>query len=163
MNIKVKIYSCYQKTYLPICNRILNLLYGENLNLDNVIIEVEDTSESNTKNIQAQRRVNENSLYKGRIIRIYEDDVLKHIVGVSNTNYDEDREYEFIKGHSNKEISVYGKNNYHANTYLKQGINQIFKFYFDNNKTADLSFYLLDTDKNVNYPNNLYNSLSYRI
>lgn len=162
MNIKVKIYSCYQRTYLPICNRILNLLYGDNVNLNNVVIEVEDTSENNTKNIQAQRRVNENSIYKGRIIRIYEDDVLKHIVGLSNTNYDEDREYEFIKGHSNKEISMYGKDNYHANTYLKQGINQIFKYYFENNKTADLSFYLLDTDKNVNYPNNLYNSLSYR-
>lgn len=162
MNIKIKIYSCYQRTYLPICNRILKLLYGESVDLSNAIIEVEDTSESNTKNIQAQRRVSENSTYKGRIIRIYEDEVLKHIVGVSNTNYDEDREYEFIKGHSNKEISMYGKDNYHANTYLKQGINQIFKFYFENRKTADLSFYLLDTDKNVNYPNNLYNSLSYR-
>lgn len=162
MNIKVKIYSCYQRTYLPICNRILNLLYGEKVNLNNVVIEVEDTTENNTKNIQAQRRVNESSIYKGRIIKIYEGNVLKHIVGLSNTNYDEDREYEFKKGDSNKKISMYGKENYHANTYLKQGINQIFKFYFENNQTADLSFYLLDTDKNVNYPNNLYNSLSYR-
>lgn len=162
MNIKVKIYSCYKMTYSPICNRILSLLYGKNLDLSNVVIEVEDTSENNTKNIQAQRRVNENSIYKGRIIRIYEDDILKHIIGLSNTNYDKDREYEFINGNSNKEISMYGKDNYHANTYLKQGINQIFKFYFENSRTADLSFYLLDTDKNVNYPNNLYNSLSYR-
>lgn len=162
MQIKVKIYSCYQKTYTPICNRILKLLYGENINLDNVIIEIEDTSENNTKNIQSQRRVTNDSIYRGRLIRIFEDDVLKHIVGISNTNYDEDREYEFLKGQSNKDISEYGKDNYHANTYLKQGINRIFKFYFENNKTADLSFYLLDTDKNVNYPNNLYNSLSYR-
>lgn len=162
MNIKVKIYSCYQRTYLPICNRILTLLYGKDIDLNNVNIDIEDISENQTKNIQAQRRVSENSIYKGRIIRIYEDDVFKHIIGVSNTNYDKDREYEFKEGNSNKGNSVYGKNNYHANTYLKQGINQIFKYYFENKQTADLAFYLLDTDKNVNYPNNLYNSLSYR-
>ena len=127
MEIKVKIYSCYQRTYMPICNRILKFMYGEEVNLENVIIEIEDTSENNTKNIQAQRRVTEDSIYKGRIIRIFEDNVLKHIVGISNTNYDEDREYEFITGESNKEISMYGKDNYHANTYLKQGISG-FKF-----------------------------------
>ena len=162
MQVKVKIYSCYQRTYMPICNRILKLLYGENINFDNVIIEIEDTSENNTKNIQSQRRVTDNSIYRGRIIRIFEDNVFKHIVGMSNTNYDEDRKYEFSQGQSNKNISKYGEDNYHANTYLKQGINQIFKFYFENKNTADLSFYLLDTDKNVNYPNNLSNSLSYR-
>lgn len=162
MQIKVKIYSCYQRTYIPICNRILKFLYGEEVNIENVIVEIEDTSEDNTKNIQAQRKVTEDSIYKGRIIRIFEDDVLKHIVGISNTNYDEDRKYEFTKGESNKDVSTYGVSGYHANTYLKQGINQIFKFYFENKETADLSFYLLDTDKNVNYPNNLYNSLSYR-
>lgn len=162
MDIKVKVYSCYQRTYLPICNRILNLLYGENPNLSNVNIEVENTSEDDTKNIQAQRRVTKNSIYKGRIIRIYEDDVLRHIIGLSNTNYDADKEYERLNDNLNKKFSVYGKNNYHANTYLKQGINQIFKFYFENQETADLSFYLLDTDKKVNYPNNLYNALSYR-
>lgn len=162
MKIKVKIYSCYQRTYQPVCSRILKFIYGEEINLEDVIIEIEDTSDSNTKNIQAQRRVTEDSIYKGRIIRIFEDDVLKHIVGMSNTNYDEDRQYEFKNGKSNKEVSKYGEDGYHANTYLKQGINQIFKFYFENKETADLSFYLLDTDKKVNYPNNLFNSLSYR-
>ncbi len=162
MKIKVKVYSCYQRTYTPVCNRILKLLYGDNINSNDVTIEIEDTSENNTKNIQAQRRVTNNSVYKGRIIRIYENDVLKHIVGMSNTNYDEDRKYEFLQGQSNKETSKYGEDDYHANTYLKQGINQIFKFYFENKETADLNFYLLDTDKDVNYPNNLYNSLSYR-
>lgn len=162
MQIKVKIYSCYKRTYMPICDRILKLLYGDKINLKDVLFEIEDTSENNTKNIQAQRRVTNDSIYRGRLITIFEDNVLKHIVGISNTNYDEDREDEFVKGNSNKEISMYGRDNYHANTYLKQGINQIFKFYFEHNETADLSFYLLDTDKNVNYPNNLYNSLSYR-
>ena len=127
MQVKVKIYSCYQRTYMPICNRILKLLYGENINLEDIIIEIEDTSENNTKNIQSQRRVTDNSIYRGRIIRIFEDNVLRHIVGMSNTNYDEDRKYEFSQGQSNKDNSKYGEDNYHANTYLKQGINQIFK------------------------------------
>lgn len=162
MQVKIKIYSCYQKTYLPICERIIRILYGSGYDFNNVITEIEDTSDNNTKNIQAQRRVTDDSVYRGRIIRIYEDDILRHIVGISNTNYDEDREYEFESGQSNKTTSTYGVHNYHANTYIKQGINEILKYYFENKETADLSFYLLDTDKNVNYPNNLYNSLSYR-
>lgn len=162
MQLKIKIYSCYQRTYKPICNRIIKLLYGESVNFNAVTIEIENTSDDNARNIQAQRRVTESSVYRGRLIRIYEDNVLKHIVGLSNTNYDEDRRYEFECGESNKENSTYGVDYYHGNTYLKQGINQIFKFYFENKDTADLSFYLLDTDKDVNYPNNLYNILSYR-
>lgn len=163
MQIVVKIYSCYERTYFPIYKRILKLLYLNDLDSLNVSVEIEDTNESDEyRNIQSQRTVTDNSIYKGRIIRIYEDGILKHIVGLSNTNYDEDREYEFIIGKSNKKVSQYGVDNYHANTYLKQGINQIFKFYFENKETADLSFYLLDTDKGKNYPNNLFNVLSYR-
>ena len=162
MQIKVKIYSCYQRTYMPIYKRILELIYGDSIDYNNVVVEIEDTSDNNTRNIQAQRRVTKKSIYKGRMIRIYENDTLKHIVGISNTNFDEDREYEFKQGRSNKKVSSYGKDDYHANTYFKQGINQIFEFYFENKDTADLSFYLLDTDKGVNYPNNLFNSLSYR-
>ena len=52
MQLKVKIYSCYKRTYEPICNRILKFLYGEDVDLENVIIEIEDTSENNTKNIK---------------------------------------------------------------------------------------------------------------
>lgn len=162
MQIKMKIYSCYQRTYLPICEPIIKSLYGSEYKFESVEVEIEDTSDNHTKNIQAQRRVTQDSVYRGRIIRIYEDDILRHIVGISNTNYDEDREEEFENGKSNKEVSTYGVHNYHANTYIKQGINEILKYYFENKETADLSFYLLDTDKNVNYPNNLYNSLSYR-
>lgn len=162
MKIEMKVYSCYQRTYIPVCERIINLLYDYSVNFEDVIITIDDTSERHKKNIQSQRRVTDNSIYKGRIIRIYEDDELKHIVGLSNTNFDEDRKLEFNFGKSNKSILNYGGDDYHANTYLKQGINQILKFYLKNQEYADLSFYLLDTDKNKNYPNNLYNSLSYR-
>ena len=162
MKVEVKIYSCYQRTYTSIIGRILNLLYNGMIDSKDIILTIEDTSDNETKNIQAQRRVSDTSIYKGRIIRIYENEKLKHIIGVSNTNYDEDREYEFEQGNSNKEESRYGVDGYHANTYLKQGINQIFKYYLDNKEDTDLSFYLLDTDKPVNYPNNLFNVLSYR-
>lgn len=165
MNIEVKIYSCYQKTYTPVCKKILYLLYGENVETENSIkISIEDTSENGTKNIQSQRRVSDTSTYKGRIIRILENEKLKHIIGISNTNFDEDRAFEFESGKSNKEVSRYGIDGYHANSYLMQGINQILKFYLIERKKndVDLNFYLLDTDKGVNYPNNLFNSLSYR-
>lgn len=162
MSIKVEIYSCYEKTYKPIINNVLSLLYCRQFSECDYVLEIKDTSDGGRKNIQAQRRVNNNSIYKGRIISVFENNQLKHIVGVSNTNYDEDREYEFRQGKSNKDVSQYGCGNYHANTYLLQGINQIFKYYFDNKTSADLSFYLLDLDKGQNYPNNLFNALSYR-
>lgn len=162
MDIKIKLYSCYEKTYRPICKRLIELLYHNTICFNEKMIEIEDTSENHTKNIQAQRRVTSNSIYKGRIIRVYEDKILRHIIGISNTNFDEDRKYEYENGTSNKEVSNYGIPNYHANTYFIQGINQILKFYFQNKNTADLNFYLLDTNRNENYPNNLYNTLSYR-
>ena len=162
MKIKVSIYSCYKRTYSLIYKKILKLIYGDSFDCNNAEIEIIDTSEGKERNIQSQRRVTNDSIYRGRIINIYEDGVLKHIVGISNTNYDEDRKHEFVKGKSNKEKLQYGGSSYHANTYLIQGINQIFKYYFDNIRTADLSFYLLDLDKGRNYPNSLFNALSYR-
>ena len=162
MYIEVVIYSCYQYTYSPVLSRILKFLYGSDFDTSSIHLTVEDCSEGGHKNVQAQRRVSDTSIYKGRLIRVYEDDILRHIVGVSNTNYDEDREQEFALGKSNKDVSQYGKGQYHANTYLLQGINQIFKYYFANKDTAKLSFYLLDTDRGHNYPNNLFNVLSYR-
>lgn len=161
MNIKVKIYSCYKRTYVPVYEKILQLIYGPKLNMSNVTLEIEDTS-NGRNNIQSQRRVSENSVYRGRIIRVYEDEVLKHIIGLTNTNFDEDKKYEFEHGGSKKEKSLYGEGSYHANTYLLQGINQIFQYYFENKDTAKLSFYLLDTETRYNYPNNLYNVLTYR-
>ena len=161
MQIKVKIYSCYQRTYVPVYKRIISLIYGPTFDMSTVALEIEDTS-NGENNIQSQRRVSDNSVYKGRLIRIYEDDILKHIVGLTNTNFDEDKKYEFEHGKSKKEKSLYAVAAYHANTYLTQGINQIFKYYFEHKDTAKLSFYLLDTNTKYNYPSNLYNVLSYR-
>jgi len=88
MEIEIKIYSCYKKTYEPICKHIIQLLYNEQVNIDDVKITLIDTSENNTKNIQSQRRVSKNSIYKGRMIRIFEDSILRHIIGISNTNFE---------------------------------------------------------------------------
>ena len=159
MEIKVKIYSCYKLTYSCIYKKILKYYYGQTFNVDSAILEIEDISENDKLNIQSQRS---KTNYVTRTIRIYENNVLKHIVGLSNTNYDLDKKREFDLGLSKKAKSSYGANDYHANTYLKQGINKIFDFYFKNKTTADLSFYLLDTDKNTNTHNNLFNTLSYR-
>lgn len=157
--IEVKIYSCYKLTYKKIYKDVLSRIYGDNINIDDVVLTIEDVSEHGTKNIQSQRN---NKKIAQRTIRIFEDGVLKHIVGISNTNYDYDRKAEFDRGESNKEVDKFGGDGYHANTYLKQGINKIFKLYFENRDTSDLSFYLLDTDKHRNYQNDLYNVLSYR-
>lgn len=160
MKIKVKIYSCYKLTYSNIYKKILKYYYGEKFDTDSAVLEVEDISENGKLNIQSQRC---KSTYVTRTIRIYENNVLRHIVGLSNTNYDLDKKREFDLGLSKKKKSSYGVNAYHANTYLKQGINKIFDFYFEHKATVkDLSFYLLDTDKNTNTPNNLFNTLSYR-
>jgi hypothetical protein len=155
--VKVKIFSCYKKTYTPLINKIIKLIYNDQ-NV-NYCLEVLDISDNGKRNIQSQRSLTQ---YITRTVMVYENNVLVHIVGMSNTNYDLDKKFEFDNGKSIKTVDAYGKNDYHANTYLKQGINRIFQLYFDNKNTADLSFYLLDTDKNVNYPNNLYNTLSYR-
>lgn len=155
--IEVRIYSCYERTYKPLIDKIVKLVYRRQS--VNYRLRVIDISYGGTKNIQSQRSMLQ---YITRTVMIYENGVLVHIVGMSNTNYDLDKKFEFDSGKSKKTVDAYGVDNYHANTYLKQGINNIFYFYFNNRNTADLSFYLLDTDKDVNYPNNLYNTLSYR-
>lgn len=158
MKIKVKIYSCYKLTYSRIYKDIIKRLYGDNINVDNVFLEIEDISKKGTLNIQQQRSM---SYYAARTVRIYEDEKLVHIVGVSNTNYDYDRDCEFSRGLSIKKINSFGNTAYHANTYLKQGINNIFNYYFSHKQEGvDLTFYLLDIEKS--YPHNLFNVLSYR-
>lgn len=155
--IEVKIYSCYKLTYTQVYEDILRRIYGNNIDLNNVKLTIEDISNNGTRGIQSQRSL---SSIPQRTIRVYEDEILKHIIGLSNTNFDLDKKEEYENGITRS--NQYGVNNYHANSYLKQGINKIFELYFDNKNTADLSFYLLDTDKDVNYPNNLFNVLSYR-
>lgn len=157
MEIKVKIYSCYELTYKKVYKDILTRLYS-NFNPEDALLEIEDISENGTKSIQSQRSIN---TYVTRTIRIYENGILAHIVGLSNTNFDLDKKREKELDPSKK--YVYGENAYHANTYLKQGSPAIFNYYFDEkavNNNVDLSFYLLDIEQT--YPHNLFNILSYR-
>ena len=158
MDLKVKIYSCYQYTYKKIYKDVLKYIYGDIELINSAKLEIIDVSVSGALNIQSQRSSEE---YAARTINIFENDCLKHIVGISNTNFDYDRQKEFEEGKSNKVVSQFGKLNYHANTYLKQGIPAIFNYYYENkNDDVDLTFYLLDL--NESYPHNLYNILSYR-
>lgn len=155
MEIKVKIYSCYELTYSRVYKDIVSRLYP-NCDLDDVVLEVEDISNAGNRTIQSQRSLPE---YVARTVRVFEDDKLKHIVGMSNTNFDLDKKREKELDPSKK--YVYGRKDYHANTYLKQGSPDIFNYYFsEKDNGVSLSFYLLDI--NETYPHNLFNILSYR-
>jgi hypothetical protein len=157
MDIKVKIYSCYELTYTRVYKDIIHRLYPD-FDVDLTILKIEDISDNGSRSIQSQRSL---SNYVTRTVRIYEDDVLKHIVGMTNTNFDLDKKREKDLDPTKK--YVYGEKAYHANTYLKQGSPAIFNYYFDEkriNPDIDLSFYLLDIDQT--YPHNLFNILSYR-
>ena len=155
MRVKVKIYSCYQYTYSRIYKDVVSRLYPE-YDVENIILEIEDISDQGKRSIQSQRSLPH---YVTRTIRIYEDDKLVHIVGLSNTNYDYDKLKE--KENNPKLKYVFGRRDYHANTYLKQGSPDIFNYYFkEKDKGVKLSFYLLDTDTSI--PHNMFNVLSYR-
>lgn len=155
MKIRVKIYSCYQLTYGRIYKDVISRLYP-NINPNDAILEIEDISNNGKRTIQSQRSL---SQYVTRTIRIYEDDKLVHIVGVSNTNFDLDKKHEKELDPNKK--YVYGSPACHGNTYLKQGSPAIFNLYFgEKDNGVDLSFYLLDIDQS--YPHNLFNILSYR-
>lgn len=155
MTITVKIYSCYQLTYSRIYRDIVNRLYPDYPEND-VNLVIDDISGGGARSIQSQRSLKK---YVTRTVRIFEDDKLVHIVGVSNTSYDLDKQYEKELDQTKK--YKLGTNAYHANTYLKQGIAAIFNYYFEEKKNGvKLSFYLLDTEQT--YPHNLFNILSYR-
>ena len=162
MKVKVKIYSCYELTYRKIYREVVKKLYGKNIDIDSVVLEVEDVSKDAKGRLLSLRCQRSSNKYVPRIIRIYEDNKLVHIVGMSNTNFDLDKKNEYEKGLVEKKY-VYGSSDYHANTYFKQGTPAIFNYFYDQKKINDdikLSFYLLDTEKN--YPHTLYNVLSYR-
>lgn len=158
--IKAKIYSCNKLTYKEIyIDAVIRAYLKDGITIDSSLIkqQIIDLSDGGTKEIQQQRAANGEHC---RIIQVVEDGVLKYIIGVSNTNYDEDiRAERQITGRKN----AYGKDNYHANTYMIQGINKIFTRYFDLKQeypNLKLYFYLLDTDKT--YPHNKFNLFSYR-
>ena len=155
MKLKVKIYSCYKLTYSNIYKDVVRRLYP-NFNLDDVILEIEDISDNGNRSIQSQRSLPQ---YVTRTIRIFEDEKLVHIVGLSNTNFDLDKKHEKELDPSKK--YVFGRKDYHGNSYLKQGSPDIFNYYFQEAPNGvKLSFYLLDTHTSV--PSNMFNVLSYR-
>jgi len=158
--IIAEIYSCNKLTYKLFYKDAVKRAYKDNgidvLDSD-ILLRVIDLSEGDTKLIQQQRAASGEHC---RVINVYEDEQLKFLIGVSNTNYDEDMRFERAKtGRKN----TYGENNYHANTYMIQGINKIFSRYFDLKEQIQnlkLYFYLLDLDQS--YPHNKFNLFSYR-
>ncbi len=155
MELKAKIYSCYRLTYSKIYKDVVSRLYP-NFDTEKIKLEIEDISNNGQRSIQSQRSLRQ---YVTRTIRVYEDNKLVHIVGLSNTNYDLDKKHEKELDPTKK--YVYGRKDYHGNTYLKQGSPDIFNYYFSEKPNGvKLSFYLLDT--NTSIPSNMFNVLSYR-
>lgn len=157
MKISVKIYSCYKETYSRILEDVVHRIYPD-VKFADVVVNIEDLSDNGSRNIQAQRSLPN---FVTRTVNIYEDGTLKHIVGITNTNFDYDKLKEKEKNPSHK--YKFGTHNYHANTYLKQGTAALFNYFFEEKSRThdvDLSFYLLDLDQK--YPHNLFNILSYR-
>ena len=155
MEITARIYSSYKLTYSNIYKDVVSRLYP-GIDPESIRLEVEDISDNGRRSIQGQRSLKK---YVSRTIRVCEDGRLAHIVGISNTNYDLDKKREKELDPTKK--YEYGRQDYHGNSYLKQGSPDIFNYYFSEKQNGvDLSFYLLDTDTSV--PHNLFNVLSYR-
>lgn len=160
-NIIVNVYSCNKLTYKNIYKDAVIRAYkkkGIIVREDDIHMRVIDLSDGGTKEIQQQRAP---AGPHSRSMEVYENGILKFLIGVTNTNYDEDiRQERLITGRRNK----YGSDDYHANTYLIQGINKIFSRYFELCEDSDevqLYFYLLDTNRS--YPSNKFNLCSYRM
>ncbi|MDI3348258.1 HNH endonuclease signature motif containing protein [Mycoplasmopsis arginini] len=158
--IRAQVYSCNKLTYKNIYKDAVKRAYlkdGISIDENDIFLQVIDLSANGTKEIQQQRSPSGEHC---RVIQVIENDELKYIIGVSNTNFDEDIRVERIK---TKRKNVYGKDNYHANTYMIQGINKIFARYFESTKkytNVKLFFYLLDI--NQTYPHNKFNLFTYR-
>ena len=160
-SIIVKVYSCNKLTYKNIyVDAVIKAYQKNNIIIDKNIIKMQiiDLSDNGTKEIQQQRSPSGEHC---RIMQVFEDGELKYLIGVTNTNYDEDVRAERQQtGRQNK----YGSDDYHANTYLLQGSNKIFSRYFELKKehsNLQLYFYLLDTEQS--YPHNKFNLCSYRM
>lgn len=156
MEIVAKIFNCNYATYKKFYKDAIKRAYKkDNVDIDPGKIKV-SIEELPGATIQAQRSVDKHN----RTISVFENDKLKYIIGFSNTNFDEDKkkEVETVGGKY-----VYGKDGYHSNTYLFQGLNKVFEYYYDvknSAKDVKLYFYLLDT--NTTYAKNLSNLMNYR-
>lgn len=157
MKIVAKIFSSNWETYKQFYKRAVKLAYkdvGITISTQDIDYELEvipgDT-------IQKQRH---GSTKHSRTIRVYEDGVVRFVIGITNTNYDEDKR---IEAENTSAKYVYGVPNFHSNTYLNQGINKILECYFEckeENADVRMYFYLLDHEQS--YCSNLSNILTYR-
>lgn len=152
MEIVARVYSGYKETYKKIYKDVVISAYKRNgLTIDSNNISYQVISlDGNT--VQSQRSKKESS----RTITIIEDGIIKYIVGLSNTGYDEDKLLE------NPNFD-YGHTGYHANTYFAQGSNKIFDYYLTEkakNKDIKLYFYMLDLNKT--HPHDKTNLMIYR-
>lgn len=156
MKIVAKIFNCNYETYKKFYKDAVKKAYKkDNIEIDteSIIVEIEELPGAT---VQSRRSVEKHS----RTISVFEDDKLKYIIGFSNTNYDEDKkkEVDTVGGKY-----VYGGDGYHSNTYLFQGLNKVFEYYYDEKNKGEqvkLFFYLLDTDQT--YAKNLSNLMNYR-
>lgn len=155
MNIVAKIFNCNWNTYKKYYKDAIRRAYlkdGINIDANDIKVEIDELSGSTIQSMRSP------SGRHTRTISVFENDKIKYIIAFSNTNYDEDKRLEGGK-------YVYGGNDYHANTYMVQGITKIFKLYYDlkqNNPKLQLFFYLLDVDQNRSYVDNAYNDVVYR-
>ena len=143
MSITAKVFSCNRFTYEQFYKNAIKLAYeqdGKTIDENDIELVIVDLSNGGTKQIQSQRSP---SGPHSRSIEVLEDNKVKYLIGVSNTNYDEDVRNERL--HTNRK-NVYGNDGYHANTYMYQGINKIFSKYLDLKNIypeIKLCFYLL--------------------
>ena len=157
MKIIASIFNANIETYKKVYIDAILRAYkkdGVNINPNKIQLEIKKIPGAT---VHSQRSNNLHS----RTITVFENNVIKYIIGVSNTNYDEDTKKE--KELLGETYDKYGGNQYHANTYLIQGINRIFNYYFDIkeiNNSVKLYFYLLDIERT--YPHNLFNLMIYR-
>lgn len=160
-HIVARVFSANVETYKKIYIKVVKEAFKQdNIEVDenDIQLEVVDLSEEGRKTIQKQRHV---TTPHNRSISILLNGKLKYIVGITNTNYDEDKLLESKR--LKKVYRSYGGSSYHANTYFYQGINRVFDYYFEMKKQDEdvkLFFYLLDVHRG--YPSSLYNLLTYR-
>ena len=158
MEIIARIFNCNYETYKLIYKDAIKKAFLKDnivINENEIKIEIDYLPGDS---IQAQRAPTGRH---SRTITVVVDGITKYIIGFSNTGYDEDRKIESDNGGRDY---VYGNSDYHSNSFMCQGINKIFEYYYDTKKNVPnvkLYFYLLDIGKKT-YVDNLSNNLTYR-
>ena len=180
MKIVAKIFSSNWETYRKFYKRAVKLAYKEvgiTIRSQDIDYELEVIAGDT---IQKQRHGNTKH---SRTIRVYEDDVVRFVIAVSNTNYDEDKRIESETAKHRIEIGkplngdfeterkrakyVYDKpdKDYHGNSFLNQGTTKILNTYFEcksENPNIRLYWYLTDTkDSLIENYTNLFNCRKY--